>query len=136
MLVQDIMSRQVVTIQSDDTVEKAAVSMKEHNVGALPVVDTKQQLCGIITDRDIVLRCVAPGKDLRSCSVKDVMSTSMTCVGPQQSVSEAVRLMASEQLRRLPVIDNGRLEGIITLADAASLRQSPEIANALCEIVQ
>lgn len=133
MLVKDIMSTHVVTVTQEDTAQNAATLMKSHNIGAVPVLCGKN-VCGILTDRDIVLRVVASGKSATECKVSDVMTSSTACVTPNQSVSDAVSLMASEQVRRLPVLDNGNLAGIITLADIARIRKSPEVANALSEI--
>lgn len=133
MLVKDIMSTHVVTVAQEDSAQEAATKMKNHNIGAVPVLCGKN-VCGILTDRDIVLRCVASGKSSAQCKVSEVMTSSTACVTPNQSISDAISLMASEQIRRLPVLDNGNLAGVISLADIARIRKSPEVANALCEI--
>lgn len=133
MLVKDIMTPTVVTVTQEDTAIEAANLMKVNNIGAVPVT-CGSNVCGMLTDRDIVLRCVAVGKTPDECKVSEVMTGSAACVTPTQSVTDAITLMASEQVRRLPVLENGELTGIISLADIARIRKSPEVANALCEI--
>ena len=133
MQVKDVMSTNVITVRQDDTAQTAATLMREHNIGAVPVV-SGNSVCGMLTDRDIVLRCVAPGKSPADCRVGEVMTGCAACVTPNQSVSDAISLMSSEQVRRLPVLENGALKGIVSLADVARIRKSPEIANALSEI--
>lgn len=133
MQVKDIMSTNVVTVKQEDTAQCAAELMREHNIGAIPVV-TGKNVCGMLTDRDIVLRCVAPGKQPGSCRVGELMTSCAACVTPTQSVSDAISLMSNEQVRRLPVLENGQLTGIVSLADVARIRKSPEVANALSEI--
>lgn len=133
MLVKDVMSTRVITVTQENTAQDAANLMKSNNIGAVPVINGSN-VCGILTDRDIVLRCVAAGKTPAQCKVSEVMSSSTACVTPTQSISDAISLMASEQVRRLPVLENGSLTGIVSLADIARIRRSPEVANALCEI--
>lgn len=133
MFVKDIMSPHVASVTQDDTAQNAAQIMKNNNIGALPVV-SGNELCGIVTDRDIILRCVADGKSPDSCKISEVMTTSAATIEPDKTVTDAVTLMASEQVRRLPVVDNGQLVGIVSLCDVAKLRKNAEVANALCEI--
>ncbi|MDF2567009.1 MAG: putative signal transduction protein with domain [Oscillospiraceae bacterium] len=133
MQVKDVMSQNVITVTQDDTVSNAAKLMNQHNIGAVPVV-VNNNICGIVTDRDIVLRCVASGKSPDNCKVSDIMTSSTACVTPTHSVSDAIKLMSTEQVRRLPVLENGKLSGFVSLADIARTRNNPEIAQALSEI--
>ncbi len=133
MIVKDIMSSYVVTASINDTVSSAAKLMSKHNIGAIPVTEG-DTLKGIITDRDIVLRCVANGTDTNSCKVGNIMTSSAACISPNQDVTDAVKLMANEQIRRVPVLENGKIQGIVTLADIARIRHSTEISAALTEI--
>lgn len=133
MLVKDVMSSHVITVSQEDTAQAAATLMKDNNIGAVPVLSGRN-VCGMLTDRDIVLRCVAAGKSPTQCKVSEVMTGCAACVTPTQSVSDAISLMSSEQVRRLPVLENGTLAGIVSLADIARIRKSPEVANALSEI--
>ena len=133
MIVRDIMSPGVTTVTQDDTAFKAATLMKNHNIGAIPVMCGKK-VCGMVTDRDIVLRCIASGKDANECKIGEVMTGSAVTVTPDRQVSDAASIMASEQLRRLPVVENGELTGIVSLSDIARQRQYTEVSKALCEI--
>lgn len=131
--VNDIMTKNVIALLPSDTVEEAAKLMSENDIGSLPVV-SGGELKGMVTDRDIVLRCVATGKSPSKVKVSDLMSTDISFVTPNQTVHDAVNLMASEQVRRLPVINNGYVDGMISLADIARIHAGPEIANAISEI--
>ena len=133
MLVKDVMSSNIYTVTPANSAYDAARLMNQHNVGAIPVVEG-ENLHGILTDRDIVVRCVAAGKEPHNCNVKDVMTGGAACVMPNQSISDAIRIMSSEQVRRLPVVEHGKLAGIVSLADIARIRSSAETANALTEI--
>lgn len=133
MQIKDIMSSYVVTVKLNDTVASASKLMVKHNIGAIPVTDG-DTLKGIITDRDIVLRCVANDKDTSTCTVENIMTNSAECISPDQDVAEAIHVMANEQVRRIPVLENGKIKGIISLADIARVRHSAEISAALTEI--
>lgn len=135
MKISDIMSGSVISVGQDEPVTAAARLLKQHNIGALPVCDGSGNLRGIVTDRDIVLRCVAPGRDSNETRVSEVMSHGVVTASPEDSVEQASRLMARDQIRRLPVIDGGRLVGMVALADMArSLGCEMEAAEALTEI--
>lgn len=131
--VNDIMTKNVIALLPSDTIEEAAKLMSENDIGSLPIV-SGGELKGMITDRDIVLRCVAKGKTASEVRVSDLMSTDIAFVTPNQTVHDAVNLMSSEQVRRLPVINNGYVDGMISLADIARLHAGPEIASAISEI--
>ena len=131
--VKDIMTKDIVAVLPSDCVSEAAVLMYENDIGSVPVV-SDNQLKGIITDRDIVIRCIAKGKAPNKTKVSELMSTNVSYLTPEQSVHDAVSKMASEKVRRLPVVKNGQLDGIVSLADIARLHAGPEIANAISEI--
>ena len=111
--VSEVMNTRVVSVPSHEQVTKAAQLMSEHNIGSIPVVDNGQ-IKGMLTDRDIVLRCVAEGKDPTHVKVGDIMTTGTVYITPHQSVDDAVRMMSYEQIRRLPVVEDGKLAGIIS----------------------
>lgn len=115
--ISDIMTRDVETCSLKDSVFEVAVKMRELNVGVIPIVENKR-LMGIITDRDLVLRCIAE-KQPPSSKVEEVMSENLYTVTPDTTTQEAARLMAQEQIRRLPVVENGDLVGIVALGDLA-----------------
>ena len=119
MKVSEIMSGRVVTIGQREPVIAAARLLKRMNLGALPVTDDKGKLKGMLTDRDIVLRCLALDNDPADTRVSEVMSRAVVTARPGDSVQSAAALMAREQLRRLPVAENGRLVGMVTACDLA-----------------
>ncbi|MCK1991015.1 CBS domain-containing protein [Peribacillus muralis] len=130
---RDIMSTDVDFCTVEDNIYEAAVKMKEHGVGVIPVLDNGQ-LVGVITDRDIVIRCVA-GKKPNSTRITDVMSTHLITGTSDMLVDEAEELMGNEQIRRLPIVENGKLIGIIALGDLAMHKQtSSEAGIALSSI--
>ena len=135
MKVSDIMSSRVVSIGQDEPVSAAAKLLKRANIGALPVCDAKQRLRGIVTDRDIVTRCVALGADPDETPVGEIMSRGDVTASPFEELNAAARRMSEDQVRRLPVLDEGRLVGMVTLCDMARERKCDmEAAAALTEI--
>jgi CBS domain-containing protein len=117
-LVRHFMAADVETVQSDTPVEEVARIMAKGDIGAVPVVDDGQ-LRGLITDRDIVVRMVAEGRDASSTRATDVASPEVVTVSPDQNISEARELMREHRVRRLPVAKAGELVGIIALGDLA-----------------
>ncbi len=116
MQVKDIMSRDVATVCSDDSIEKAAQMMKQHDVGSIPVCNNKEVI-GIVTDRDITLRSVAAGQDLKHQKVSDIMTSNPTVGDPEMNVHDATRIMSEKQIRRLPIVENNNIVGIVALGD-------------------
>ena len=115
--VRELMSKDVRTITPCQSIKDAANIMNTVDVGSIPVVDN-QRLVGIVTDRDIVLRSVAEGRETKQ-KISDVMTTNITSVTPDTDVHEAANIMASSQVRRLPVVENGNLVGIVAIGDLA-----------------
>ena len=129
------MNPSVVSIEPTSSAALAARLISRHNVGALPVCANDRRLRGVVTDRDIVLRCIAAEEDPAQTMVRDIMTRNCATVSPGDDCREATRLMAVQQVRRLPVVDGGKLVGMISLADLArSRRFDMEAAQALCEI--
>ncbi|MGI5978095.1 MAG: CBS domain-containing protein [Oscillospiraceae bacterium] len=122
MEISEIMTGQVVSICEDEPVIAAARLMKQYNFGAVPVRDERGKLKGIVTDRDIVLRCVAPGASPRDLRVSEIMSRNIETVSPHEDAAKAAERMAERQVRRLPVTDGGVLVGIVALGDMARCR--------------
>jgi CBS domain-containing protein len=117
--IRDLMTSNPTTIEPDRTVVDAAKLMRDEDAGLIPVVEG-QKLIATITDRDITIRVVAEGKDATSTNVRDVASTRLVTVDPDQNLEEALQLMAKNQVRRLPVVEeDGRLVGIVAQADVA-----------------
>jgi CBS domain-containing protein len=114
---REIMTKDVEYCTPLDNVFEAAVKMKDLNVGAIPICE-EDQLLGMITDRDIVIRAVAEKKP-GSCQVTEVMSDHLVTGTPDMSVDDAAKIMAEKQIRRLPVVENSKLCGIVSLGDLA-----------------
>ena len=125
--ISNAMSRQVATISSNQTVQEAAELMSRHNIGAIPVVD-QGVLKGMITDRDITLRTTAEGQDGQT-PVSNVMTTNVVSGNPNVSLEEASQMMAQSQIRRLPIVENNHLVGILALGDLAVNEMSNESAG-------
>ncbi len=116
MKVRDIMSKDVASLRSDDSIERAAQLMKQYNCGSIPVC-TQDKLIGIVTDRDIALRSVASGQDVTEQRVGDIMTDTVVFASPELDVNDAAKLMSDRQIRRLPVVENNSLIGIVALGD-------------------
>lgn len=123
MKVQDVMSRRIISVSPDENAAVAARLLSHYNVGALPVCTKDGRLRGMVTDRDIVLRCVAAEEDPLTVRVSDIMTRRIFSVSSQQSVDEASALMAKEKIRRLPVQDNNKVVGMISLSDISKQPQ-------------
>ena len=135
MEVKELMNPGVVWVEPTATAALAARLLSRHNLGALPVCAGDGRLRGMVTDRDIVLRCVAAEEDPAQTPVRDIMSRGCATVSPGADCREATRLMSTQQVRRLPVVEKGKLVGVISLADLArSHRFDMEASQALCEI--
>ena len=135
MQVKDIMSEKVVSVSPEENLSVAARLLSRYNIGALPVCTKDGKLKGMVTDRDIVLRCVAAEDDANSVKVADIMTRRVVCVDASQSIRDASDLMAQKQVRRLPVQDQGRLVGMISIGDLAKVPNfSVEAAAALSDI--
>lgn len=133
MLVKDIMSKNLITVKETDTLQHAAELMQQYDVGILPVV-CDGKLCGVITDRDIVTRGVCKSKDVCDIPVSNCMSKSTVCANPDQQIEDAAKTMAAEQVRRVPVTENGCLCGILSIGDISKNSFDTEVAKTLCEI--
>jgi CBS domain-containing protein len=120
--VEQIMTTNPRTVNVDDTVKDAAVVMRDSDIGDVIVIEDGQ-VSGILTDRDIVVRAVAEGRDADSTPVSDICTTGIQAIEPDASVDDALRMMREDDIRRLPVVKNGRPVGIISLGDLAVERE-------------
>ncbi len=127
--IREIMTTDVITVKVNDSVIKAAQIMSHYNIGAVPVMDANNQIVGILTDRDIVLRTVANGGNLDQVQIQQVMTTNIVTTSPGAGIDEASQLMASQQIRRLPVVENDRLLGMVSLGDLATDRTAADEAG-------
>ena len=133
--VRDAMTENPRSIGASASVVEAARLMRDEHIGSLPITDD-EELVGMITDRDITTRVVAEAADPKVTSVGDVVSRDLISVEPDEDLEEAVQLMASHQVRRLPVVENGRLVGIVAQADVAlNLRENEQRTGELVEAI-
>jgi CBS domain-containing protein len=134
--IQDVMSANPCAIEADKPVVHAAKMMRDEDVGLAPIVEG-ERLVGTLTDRDIVTRVVAEGKDPQSVTVREAASTNLVTIDPQQNLDEALRLMAQHQVRRLPVVErDGRFIGVIAQADVAREATDKQTGDLVEEISQ
>jgi CBS domain-containing protein len=116
MNIRDVMTPNPQCVSSGDSIQSAARIMRDCDTGAVPVVDNGRPV-GMVTDRDIVIRAVADGQLNRA--VREIVSTGIVCASPDMSTREAEELMSEHQIRRLPVVENDRIVGIVSLGDIA-----------------
>ena len=118
--IRDAMTSNPTSVQRTSTAAEVAQLMKSEDVGSIPIVEN-DQLVGIVTDRDLVLRVLAEGQDPQSTTVGDIASSDLVTIDPDQTLDEALRLMAQHQVRRLPVVEeDNRLVGMLAQADVAT----------------
>ena len=135
MKVSEVMSRQVIGISPDETVEVAARQLTHYNIGALPVCRADGTLCGVVTDRDLVTRCLASNLSPAKTKIYEVMTQQVVSVKPDMQTADAAHLMGRQQVRRLPVTQDGKLCGMLSLGDLASRQDSAtDATNALGNI--
>ncbi|GGJ86901.1 hypothetical protein GCM10007063_06790 [Lentibacillus kapialis] len=130
--VKDVMSTDITVCRKEDTLHDAASKMKERDVGVIPVCSENQELMGVITDRDLVLRGYADKKP-DTAMIQEVMSEQLYHVSQDTSVQEAADMMAQKQIRRLPIVENGKLTGIVSLGDLSLEDKSNEAAGSALE---
>ena len=117
--IQDVMTTNPETLPESTTVREAAEAMRANDIGDVVVVDDNGKLSGILTDRDIVVRVVAEGRDPRATRIGDIASRDLTAVSPDDPVDRAVQLMRDKAIRRLPAVDKGKPVGIVSIGDLA-----------------
>lgn len=135
MKIRDVMTDVVIRIHPEETVAVAARQLTNYNIGMLPVCDHNGTLQGVVTDRDLVTRCVASGRSPEKTRVREVMTGNLVSASPDMDTAAAARLMGSRQVRRLPVVQGGKLCGMVSLGDLANRQEtSYDAADALGEI--
>lgn len=135
MTIRDAMTAPAVRIHPKETVWVAARMLERENIGALPVCGSDGRLCGVVTDRDIVTRCLAAGRSPGTTAVEEIMTTAVVSARPDMDLELAAGLMGRRQIRRLPVTENGRLCGMLSLGDLAVKPEcSLDAGDALTEI--
>ena len=135
MKVRDLMTSPVIGIHPEESVEVAARKLANYNVGVLPVCEDRGQVCGMVTDRDLVTRCMASERPVERMRVRDVMTGRVISAAPDMETGAAAHLMGREQIRRLPVVENGTLCGMVSLGDIATRGdENFDAADALTDI--
>lgn len=135
MKVKDLMTSPAIDIHPDESVEVAARKLANHNVGVLPVCGHRGELCGVVTDRDLVTRCLAANKLPSQTKVREIMTGRVLSVNPDMEAGVAAHLMGRQQVRRLPVVENGKLCGMFSLGDLARIEDGiMDAADALSDI--
>ena len=124
MKVRQLMTSPAIRINQDETVEVAARTLTHYNIGALPVCGADGRVCGLVTDRDLVTRCMASGRLPGQTKVRDVMTGNVLSVQPDMDAQAVADLMGRRQVRRLPVMENGKLCGMVSLGDLANCEDS------------
>lgn len=119
MKVRELMSNPVIRIHPEESVAVAARTLARYNIGILPVCGNDGRVCGLVTDRDLVTRCIASGRSASMTPVREVMTTQILSVRPDMDANMAAGIMGRAQVRRLPVLENGRLCGMVSLGDLA-----------------
>lgn len=130
-MIRDVMTGDPCTLSADSTVQEAARLMRDRDIGSVLVSDGSGKLCGILTDRDIVVRGLAEGKDSTSTKLRDICSSAVAHLTPTDEVDNAIKLMAKKGIRRIPVIDGGRPVGVVSLGDLAIARDRESALGAI-----
>ena len=117
MKIREVMTQPVIRISADETVEVAARTLAHYNIGALPVCGSDGRLQGLVTDRDLVTRCIAAGRNPGLTKVRQIMSGSVIGIPPDIDAKAAAQIMGTRQIRRLPVLENEKLCGMVSLGD-------------------
>ncbi len=134
MKVRDIGMKEVNCADPSMDLSEVATMMKRHNIGSVPVCEGGK-LVGMLTDRDLVITCMASDMDPKECTAREYMTANPVTVTPDTDIEEAARIMGREQLRRLPVVENGKLVGMLSLGDiAVALEDDCLIAETLRKI--
>jgi CBS domain-containing protein len=119
MKVEQVMTSHVACISSNDTIASAAKSMQNHNIGFIPVCDN-DIISGVVTDRDIVTRCIANDKNPEKTKVNEIMTQEVHTVDKQTNMSEVENIMSEHKIRRLPVTEDKKVVGIVSIGDIAT----------------
>ena len=129
MKARDIMSHNTECVSASDTLEQAARRLASEGVGAMPICGEDDRLKGMLTDRDIVVKAIAKGKDVARTLVSELAEGKPVTIGADDSISETLKTMERAQVRRLPVIDGHRLVGVVSQADLAKNLEEEKVGN-------
>lgn len=119
MRVKECMCKKVVKATSNTTLNEIAKLMQENNVGCIPICNNENNVIGFVTDRDIITRCVAQNKQCSQTKASEIMTNDVIKTTPDTEIDSAINVMSTNQIKRLPVIENNQIVGILTLGDLA-----------------
>ena len=131
MKVKDCMCGEVCCVKPETKINDVAKLMEQNHIGCVPVCDNNNCLVGLITDRDIVLRGVACNKDVNTTPVSEIMTTNVQTITPEAEVAEASQIMCDCQIKRVPVVENETIVGMITLGDLANVAKENQVTQAV-----
>ena len=135
MKLREIMTTPVIRIDPQESVAVAARTLTHYNIGMLPVCGSDGRICGVVTDRDIVTRCLAAGRQPGTTTVREIMSGNVIAAMPDTDAAAAARVMGRKQIRRLPVVENEKLCGMVSIGDLANCDEiTYDAGDALAEI--
>jgi CBS domain-containing protein len=130
----DIMTKNVTVIQEEETLQQAAERLANDDIGVLPICDANKQIKGVLTDRDIVVQVIARGKDPRNTRARELEQGEIITLRPDDSIEHVLDLMAQRQVRRLPVVEDGRVVGMVSQADVAKSVPADQAGRMLTQI--
>jgi CBS domain-containing protein len=128
------MSKDVTVIREEETMREAAERLAQDDIGVLPICDSNKQIKGVLTDRDIVVHVIARGKDPATTTARDLEQGEIVTLRPDDSIDHALELMAQHQVRRLPVVEDGRVVGMVSQADVAKAVAPEQAGRMLTQI--
>lgn len=117
MKIRECMCHETICVKPDATVEEVAKQMKDNHIGCVPVCDNNKKIVGLVTDRDVVLRCIANGKDAKNVPVSEIMTTDVHTAGPDDEIIDVTEKMCDCNIRRVPIVENDCLKGMLTISD-------------------
>ena len=120
MKVKDCMKKDVQYVSPETTIKDVAKLMQDNHIGCVPVCNNNKNLVGLVTDRDLILRSIASEKDFKQTPVSEVMTSNVYKTTPEADTTDVTKIMCDSQVRRVPVVENGTLVGIITLGDLSN----------------
>jgi CBS domain-containing protein len=132
MLIKDVMNRNVIAVKPETSVREAAKVMAKYHIGSLIILE-ENRIAGIITEGDILRKVIVEGKDLDETKVRDIMTEKVFTIEPDKTIEDAVRLMMEKKIKKLPVIENEKLVGIITASDIMVVE--PKLIEAIASLI-
>lgn len=117
MKIRECMCNETIWVNPSTTVEEVAKQMKNNHIGCIPVCDDSKKVVGLVTDRDLVLRCIACDKDAKTVPVSEIMTTDVHTACPDDEIQDATEKMCDCNIRRVPIVENGCLKGMLTISD-------------------